>query len=642
MDHKEFDGAYQEIERYFCNVSHELKSPLQEIELYAKVIEEDSGALLPDQSRKDLQAIRKICRNTLDMVQLFMKYANTRSRAISLEVIPMKPLIMECVELMTRPLTGRRIQVTVEELPNVIGDRFLFQQMITNILSNCIKFTESKGEARIQIYSYEEAEMTNYCFKDNGIGFDIKYAARIFELFERMHAESDVEGNGIGLPLVKSIVDRFEGDVEITAVENEGCTVTVKLPNKMVISLEKEQQMRRDKDSQITIGVLGATSGEYANITPCRKYAYELAVEEINASGGILGKTLQMKYRDFASDISRVPQLAWELAEVEQVDVMMDGFLSSARELIREVIDQKKIPYFFNALYEGGLADHYTFCVSAAPEQNVYPMLDYLFRSHGKNCYIIAADYNYGVLTAECAKDYVEKNGGTVVGVEYFSALKNDFDRTIDNIKKADPDLLLSFCVSTNQNLFYEQWYEKGIPGIPVVSTIGVGLSYLHKLTPAPVMENTYFMSSYVEELRTPAAEAFSRKLRERHPEVPYIEFDAETAYTAVYFYKKAVELANSTDPEKVIAALESGQVSFDGPGGRVTMRGEDHQTIRDERLFRVNGSHQIELIAEYAALQSDFVEKAILQETGVAGGLKELGLNAPNAQYNMMFRRIL
>lgn len=643
MGRDDFPGKYYESEEFFCNVSHELKAPLQEIALYAQVIEEDSGDLMLPQSREDLHAIRQRCESAMDMVQLFIKYYSIQHSVLNREVISLEELVSECFETLIGPLLERDITLITDSLPRVIGDKFLFRQMISNILSNSIKFTKGVSAAIIKVYSYYDDETTSFCFEDNGIGFNSKYAAKIFDLFERMHTE-EAEGSGIGLTLVKSIVDRFGGDITIKAEENKGCTVTIKLPNNIIILPEKEQRLLQDKESKITIGVLGARSGEYSNIASCRKYAYELAVEEINSAGGINGKMLQLKYRDFHSDLSQVPEIAWELMAVEHADVIMGGQLSSARELIREVSDKMKIPYFFNALYEGGLADHYTFCISATPEQNIYPMLEYLFNLYGKKCYIVAADYNYGVLSAECTKDYIEKCGGTVIGIEYFSAQRTEFDATIENIKAAAPDILISFCVSNGQNAFYEQWYQNGLPDVPVVSTIGVGLSYLHRALEAPTMENTYFMSSYIEELDTPAALDFTSKLRKRHAEsdAPYIEFDAETAYTAVYLYKKAVELAGSTECEEVIAALESGKVSFDGPGGRVIVRGEDHHVIRDEILFRVDHDHHIEKIGEFPALSSGFVERALKQELGITGGLKQLGTEAPNVQYNMMFNKII
>jgi urea ABC transporter substrate-binding protein len=367
-------------------------------------------------------------------------------------------------------------------------------------------------------------------------------------------------------------------------------------------------------------------------------------VEEINANGGIGGKKVEIIYRDFQSDALLSAEIAWELIEIEKADVIMGGTLSSAREEIRKVANKTKTLYFFDALYEGGVADRYTFCASAVPEQNLYPMLQFLLEKYGKRCYIITADYNYGILSAESAKYYIEKLGGKIAAVEYFQVLKSNFDITIDNIRDAKPDILLSFCVSNNQNNFYKQWHDKGLAGIPVVSTIGIGLSHLHKVFDPPTMENTFFMSSYIEELDTPNAKAFSKKIRDKYPVdvVPYIEFDSESVYTSVYLYKKAVELAGTTETEKVIKALESGKVRFDGPGGMVTVRGEDHHMVRDMILFRVNKDNKVEVLSKYPALHSNYVEKMIEQETGIKGGLRKCGLNTPNIQYNLMFHRIM
>ncbi len=634
---------YRDVEEYFYMVSHELRAPLREIDLYAAFIEEDSGDFMLPQSREDLRSIRQTSSSAMEMIKLFMKYSVTNNTVLNSEVIRLNALISECFASLTKMLPDRKVSIDVERLPNMIGDRFLLKQMIFNILSNSIKFTQNVENAQIKVYVHEGEQTMDYCFEDNGIGFDMKYASKIFDIFERAHGDTDYDGYGIGLAMVKKIAERLDGSVEIFGRENKGCIVTVKFPKEIIIPLKREIQISNDKKNKITIGVLGAYTGSYSGIAPCRKHAYELAVEEINASGGILGKQVQLKFKNFDSDVSQVAKMTWELTEIERVDVLMGGQLSSAREEIRKVVSKAKIPYFFNALYEGGVADHYTFCISAVPEQNMYPMLDYLFERYGKKCYIIAADYNYGVLTGECAKDYIEKKGGVVSGVEYFSVSKSDFDVTIENIRNVKPDILISFCVSKSQNSFYRRWYERGMK-IPVVSSIGIGLSYLHKLNEPPIMNQTYFMSSYVEELTTPSAREFTQKLHTKYSrnEVPYVEFDAETAYSSVYLYKKAVEMAGTTETEAVISALESGSISFDGPGGLVTVRGEDHHVIRDEILFRINEKHQIECIRKYPALYSNFIENAIYQETGTSGGLKACGINAPGVQYNMMFRRIL
>ena len=151
-------------------------------------------------------------------------------------------------------------------------------------------------------------------------------------------------------------------------------------------------------------------------------------------------------------------------------------------------------------------------------------------------------------------------------------------------------------------------------------------------------------MSSYIEELDTKEALGFTDRIRSRFADqnIPYIEFDAETAYTAVYIYKKAVEAAGTTDTEAVITALESGKIFFDGPGGRVTVRGEDHHVVRDAIMFRVDEEHRVEKIMFFPGLQTRFVEAALHQEFGDNASLRKLGKKSPDIQYNVMYNRIV
>lgn len=509
---KEVRQAYLDIEEYFFTVSHELKTPLREISLYAQFIEEDNAGKLTEESSKDLISIRQTCDRMVEMIHLFMEYSRADQKVLNREVIKMESLVRDCFANTAAAQSDRSVDLEILELPEIIGDKILIRQMVNNILSNCVKFTKNISEGKIRVFSCEEADTVNFCFEDNGTGFDMRYASDIFEIFGRVHNESDFEGYGIGLATVKKIVERFEGSVEIFGMVNKGCIVTVKLPKNIVIPIDASIRTHSKKKDKIIIGAIGALSGDYSEISPCRKFAYQLAVDEINANGGINGKEVELIFRDFQSDASKSAELAWQLIEIEQANVIMGGVLSSAREEIRKVADKTKTLYFYNALYEGGVADHYTFCVSAVPEQNLYPMLEYLVKKYGNRCYIITADYNYGVLTAESAKYYIKELGGEVVAVEYFQASKSNFDVTIDNINETNPDILLSFCVSNNQHSFYKQWYDKGIRNVPIVSTIGIGLSFQHKVYEPPTMKDFFFMCSYIEELESPNAKAFTKK----------------------------------------------------------------------------------------------------------------------------------
>ena len=149
-------------------------------------------------------------------------------------------------------------------------------------------------------------------------------------------------------------------------------------------------------------------------------------------------------------------------------------------------------------------------------------------------------------------------------------------------------------------------------------------------------------MASFLEELNDKRAQDFVRRFRARYSptEVPYMNMETESAYTSLYLYRAAVELVGTTATEDVIRALESGEIFFDGPGGRVTVKGEDHQTIRDMTLFRVGKQHHLEIISRAKEVQSEYVEHMIERTLAVTGGMKSLGLNSPNVQYNLLLNK--
>lgn len=405
----------------------------------------------------------------------------------------------------------------------------------------------------------------------------------------------------------------------------------------MIVNPGHSAEVLDRKEGRILIGVQLTSDEVYRCCFQTRRAAYELAVEEINRSGGILGRKADLVFWDFGSDIRLASRQAWDLVENEKVDVLMGGLLSSAREEIRRVADKTHTPYFFNSLYEGGVADHYTFFTSIVPEQGIFPALDYLIPRYGTRCYILVADYNYGILNAERLKRYLSLQGLTPVALEYFFTEKSVFDVTISNILQTLPDIIIMICAGKYQNEFHRQWHEKGLRSIPVFASIGVPISGLHRTFPAPTMENNYFMCSYQEDMDTEPAAAFTQAMKDRTGGM-YIDMDSESAYTAVHLYKNAVELAGTTETEAVIRALESGRIHFNGPGGNVIVRGEDHHVIRDVALYRTSANHNNELIAMYPSIYSDYVEQVLRTETGAVHGLASLGRKAPNTQYNPMY----
>lgn len=632
--------AYEELDSLIYTITHELKSPAREIELYAEFIEEDNRERLLPQSVKDIRSIRDTCESMMTLVQRMMEYSRAGFKVLEDKKIDMTLLIRQCFEEQVRYYGNEEVRLETADLPGLYGDVFLIRIMFLNIISNSVKFSRGREGAHIWVSSLVTEDGVEYRVRDNGIGFDQQYAGHLFEPFQRLQNEGVYEGNGIGLAIVDRIAKRFGGNVSISGKLNEGCEVRAWFPAKMLYWTPEPDSSAK---KTVKVGIISDFSGINSLNEPAKRAAYILATDEINSSGGINGCPVELLFRDDKGDTSLTAEAAKELTEKEQVDVLMGSTLSPSRDIMRKYANKSKTLYLDTQQTEGGVADHYTFCMSAMPEQQMERMLEYLIKKYGKKCYIITSDYNFGILSAEWAKYLMLRLGGEVVGCEYFDDRISDFTPTIDRILNVGSDILVSICVYQNHNRFYEQWHERRMNYIPMASTVIAAVTNDHLKLPPPVLENTYVMASFLEDLNTPTACEFVKKFRGRYDRnsVPYMGMDTETAYSAMYLYKTAAEKAGTTETESVISALESGEIFFDGPGGRVVVRGSDHHTARRMSCFRINGQHKVEEIFRTGAIHSDYIEKMIEYNLGVKGGMKTLGTNAPPTQYNMLLNKL-
>ena len=168
--------------------------------------------------------------------------------------------------------------------------------------------------------------------------------------------------------------------------------------------------------------------------------ATTLAAEEINAAGGLLGRKIQVVQYDTQSDIALYTKYAQQLARDDKVDVVHGGITSASREAIRQTFRRANILYFYNVLYEGGVCDRNCFVTGTTPAQAVEPIVEISQKQWGKKVYVLAADYNYGQITAKWVAHYVKQRGGSVLQTDFFPLDVADFGSTIAKIQQAKPD----------------------------------------------------------------------------------------------------------------------------------------------------------------------------------------------------------
>lgn len=344
----------------------------------------------------------------------------------------------------------------------------------------------------------------------------------------------------------------------------------------------------RAADGPIKIGSLHDLAGPLAATGEPMVYAVQLAVEEINAAGGLLGRELELVNYDTQSNIQLYSQFAQQLAVRDKVDVIHGGITSASREAIRPIFDRFRTLYFYNTLYEGGVCDRNTFNTGTTPAQTVEKLVPYAMNLWGKKVYIIAADYNYGQITAKWMKKYVQDNGGEVISIDFFPLDVTNFGPSISRIQAAKPDLLLSAMVGGNHTAFYRQWAAAGLKGeIPIASTT---FGLVNEPATLETAESNGVIGSYgyFEELQTPASLEFVKAIKDRHGEqTPYISELAAASYEGVYLWAEGVKKAGTTERMPVIEALETG-ISFDGPSGKVVVDAKTHHVTRNAFLAEV------------------------------------------------------
>ncbi len=272
--------------------------------------------------------------------------------------------------------------------------------------------------------------------------------------------------------------------------------------------------MRRSHaaDKIIFASILDLSGGLDIYGTPMAE-ATKLAIEDINAAGGLLGSEVELKMYDAQSNIQLYTQFATEAAAGEKAATVHGGITSASREAIRPTLARYNTLYFYNTQYEGGVCDYNNFNTGSTPAQTVAKVVPYAMNKWGKKVYIVAADYNYGQITAQWMQRFVKDNGGETVAVEFFPLDVTNFGPTIQKIQAAKPDMVISALVGGAHVSFYKQYAAAGMnKTIPIASTtFGVGNE--QTLISAEEGNGLLAAYSYFEAVDRPANKAFLEKL---------------------------------------------------------------------------------------------------------------------------------
>ncbi len=227
----ELVGANAELEAFSYTVSHDLKAPLRAIDGFSALLVEGHDHELSDEARRLVAVIRESVQHMGNLVDGLLDFSRLGRRSLDVEPIDMTSLVNELVDNAARAAGERSIQFHVGTLPTIHGDATMIRQVFENLISNAVKFTRDRTDAKIEIGCEGEGDRLRFYVTDNGAGFDASYKDKLFRVFERLHYADEFPGTGVGLAIVKRVVEKHGGSVSATGAVDQGATISVALPS---------------------------------------------------------------------------------------------------------------------------------------------------------------------------------------------------------------------------------------------------------------------------------------------------------------------------------------------------------------------------------------------------------------------------
>jgi signal transduction histidine kinase len=225
----ELAAANHELDAFSYSVSHDLRAPLRAVDGYGHMLEEDHGARLDDEGRRLLRVLREGSRRMERMIAGMLQFSRLGRKAPEKARVDMSELVRSTLASLGEE--ARRAEVQVGELPAADADAGLMQHVWLNLLGNALKYSGKRAEPRIEVGARAEPGRTVYWVRDNGAGFDVRYAAKLFDAFQRLHKEEEFPGIGVGLATVRRIVERHGGRVWAEGEPDAGATFYFTLPS---------------------------------------------------------------------------------------------------------------------------------------------------------------------------------------------------------------------------------------------------------------------------------------------------------------------------------------------------------------------------------------------------------------------------
>lgn len=341
----------------------------------------------------------------------------------------------------------------------------------------------------------------------------------------------------------------------------------------------------------IKVGVLQPLSGGLESLGQQGVQGTQLAIEEANEAGGVLGRKFELIIADDKTDPKTAVERTRELIQRDKVAAIVGPVTSANRDAIRPTIERFKTPLFYATDYEGGVCSRYIICYSGLPEQWVSPFVPFLKQNFGDTFYMFGSDYVWPRKMNEAVRKAAEQAGGKIVGEDYTPLGVKDFTSTVRKIEQSGAKVLVLDVVGADAITFVKQFVAAGGKTKTKVAWLGYSENYIPGLT-REESEGIVTIANFISTLDKPEAKAFVAKVRKRFGDNAIVSNTVDAHYMLTRFFVEGVKRAGTLDREKIIDAVTG--FALQSGNGMVRLRPEDRHADLNVVIAETRNQKQV------------------------------------------------
>lgn len=347
-----------------------------------------------------------------------------------------------------------------------------------------------------------------------------------------------------------------------------------------------------DQEETVRVGIIHSLTGTMADSESPLVNATLMAIEEINAQGGLLGRRLEPVVMDGASDWQRFAENTRQLITEQKVKAVFGCWTSACRKTVKPIIEQHDQLLFYPLQYEGLEHSDNIVYTGSTPNQQIAPAIEWALANLGKRFYLVASDYVFPRAASRQMRPQIIGLGGEITGEKFKPLGSTDFSDVISDISHSRPELIINTINGNSNVAFYKALLEAGIT-TPTLSFSITEAELQH--IDAKAISGHYAAWSYFQSLPLPENRAFIRHFRERFGASQVTSDPMVAAYSGVYLWANAVRIADTFEPSIIKDQIHG--MRFQSPQGMLTVSAENHHLLKSLHIGRVREDGQFDII---------------------------------------------